>query len=85
MSVPANALLIVDRERGPMRTGGMGQVARGVVLMVLAALAAACAVTPEERAAAQQAWAERDRDRRAECARQGLGFLDGACLSRGGP
>jgi hypothetical protein len=63
----------------------MGQAARGVVLMVLVALAAGCAVTPEERAATQQAWAERDRDRRAECARQGLGYLDGACLSRGGP
>jgi hypothetical protein len=63
----------------------MGQAARGVVLMVLVALAAGCAVTPEERAATQQAWAERDRDRRVECARQGLGYLDGACLSRGGP
>ena len=61
------------------------QAARGVALVVLLALAAACTVTPEQRAAAQQAWAERDRDRRAECARQGLGFLDGACLSRGGP
>ena len=71
-----------------MSTGGMGQAARYVVLVVLVvlvALAAACAVTPEERAAAQQVWAERDRDRRAECARQGLGYLDGACLSRGGP
>ena len=56
-----------------------------MALVALAALAAGCAVTPEERAAAQQAWAERDRDRRAECARQGLGYLDGACLSRGGP
>jgi hypothetical protein len=55
------------------------------VLIALAVLAAGRAVTPEERAAAQQAWAERDRAQRAECSRQGLGYLDGACLSRGGP
>ena len=85
MSVPANALLIVDRAR-PMRTGGMGQAARGVVLMVLVALAAACAVSAGGAGRRPEACAERDRDRRAECARQGL-RVPGRYLvsSRGGP
>jgi hypothetical protein len=55
------------------------------VLGALALLAAACTVTPEERAASQRAWAARDQERRLECGRQGLPYLDGACLSRGGP
>ena len=74
----------MDRGRRPV-SRGMRQAAWAVVLIALPVLAAACAVTPEERAATRQAWAERDRERRAECSRQGLGFLDGACLSRGGP
>jgi hypothetical protein len=55
------------------------------VLGVLALLAVACTVTPEQRAASQQAWAARDQERRAECARLGLGYVGGGCLSRGGP
>jgi hypothetical protein len=60
-------------------------MSRAVVLGVLALLAVACTVTPEQRAASERAWAARDQERRAECARQGLGYLGGGCLSRGGP
>jgi hypothetical protein len=35
----------------------------------------------EQRAASQRGWAEREQERRAECARQGLRYFDGACLS----
>jgi hypothetical protein len=53
-----------------------------VMLVVLGGLAAGCAPqTPEQRAASQRGWAEREQERRAECARQGLRYFDGACLS----
>lgn len=68
-----------------MSTAGMGPVTRGVAAGVLALIATGCNVTPEERAAAQRAWAERHEERRAECARQGQPYFDGACVSRGGP
>jgi hypothetical protein len=52
------------------------------MLVVLGGLAAGCAPqTPEQRAASQRGWAEREQERRAECARQGLRYFDGACLS----
>jgi hypothetical protein len=58
------------------------RAASGIALSLLLALAAACTPpTPEQRAASQQAWAEREQERRAECARQGLRYFDGACLS----
>jgi len=51
----------------------------------LAVIATGCSVTPEQRAATERAWAERNEERRAECARQGLPYFNGACISRGGP
>ena len=63
----------------------MRPAARGVVVGVLALIAAGCTVTPEERAATERAWEERNDERRAECARQGLPYFNGACISRGGP
>ena len=52
-----------------------------VTLVVLAALAVGCSVTPEQRAATERAWAEREAERRAECERQGLRYFSGTCLS----
>jgi hypothetical protein len=57
------------------------RAANRIALALFLALAAGCAPTPEQRAASQQAWAEREQERRAECARQGLRYFDGACLS----
>lgn len=59
----------------------MTRAASGITLALLLALAAGCTTTPEQRAASQQAWAEREQERRAECARQGLRYFDGTCLS----
>jgi hypothetical protein len=67
-------------------TVAMARAAQGIALALLMVLATGCtSPTPEQRAAAQRAWAERNEQRRAECARQGLPYFDGACISRGGP
>lgn len=76
----------MDGGRAQVSTVAMARAARGIALALLVVLAAGCTPpTPEERAAAQRAWAERNEQRRAECARQGLPYFDGACISRGGP
>jgi hypothetical protein len=46
--------------------------------------AAGCATSPAEREAAQKAWAERDAQRAAECARNRGRFVAGACIYGGG-
>ena len=52
-----------------------------VTLVVLAAFHGGCSTTPEQRAATERAWADREEERRAECARQGLRYFGGSCLS----
>jgi hypothetical protein len=41
-----------------------------------------CAMTPEERAAAEKSRAEYDRQHAAECAAMGMLYMSGTCASR---
>jgi len=61
----------------------VGRAMRTVVaLVVLVASLSGCAPqSPEQRAATERAWAEREEERRSECARQGLRYFGGSCLS----
>ena len=60
----------------------------GRVLLVTAVIAAGgvgCTpMTPEQRAAAEQARAEQDRQHAAECAARGMLYMSGSCVMRGG-
>ena len=51
-----------------------------VLAMTLVPLFAGCAMTPEQRAATEKAWAERDRERAAECGSQGMSYIGGSCI-----
>lgn len=55
-----------------------------VLAISLAPLLAGCAMTPEQRAATERAWAERDRERAAECAFMGMLYMSGSCVPREG-
>jgi len=54
------------------------------VALCLAAVLEGCATSPADRDAAQKAWAERDAERAAECARTRGRFVAGACVYGGG-
>lgn len=62
---------------------GMKTLVMGLAI-ILAPLLAGCTMTPEQRAATEKAWAERDRERAAECAAQGLSYVGGSCVFREG-
>ena len=55
-------------------------VRAGLGLLLLVGVHAGCAMSPEERAATEKAWAERDRQRAAECAQFGGRYFAGTCL-----
>ena len=55
-----------------------------VLVITVAPLVAGCAMTPEQRAATEKAWAERDRERAAECASMGMLYMSGSCIMREG-
>jgi hypothetical protein len=58
----------------------------GVALLPLALmLVAGCATTPEERAANERIWAERDREWAADCVRRGGRYISSSCVGWGGP
>ena len=69
------------RGRGLMRV-----VARALLVPSLIAMAAASCtpMTPEQRAAAEQARAEQERLHAAECAAMGMLYMSGTCVMRGG-
>jgi hypothetical protein len=63
---------------------------RGARLTALALLPVAlaltgCATTPEQRAANERVWAERDREWAADCARRGGRYISSSCVGWGGP
>ena len=51
---------------------------------LLLPLLAGCSMTPERRAAIDEAWAARDRERAAECASVGMMYISGSCVPREG-
>ncbi len=53
-----------------------------VGLLLIGALAG-CATSPADQEAIRKAWAARDAERAAECARNGVGFAAGGCLGKG--
>jgi hypothetical protein len=57
-----------------------------IVALALVGVATGCAMTPEEQAAADKAWAERDRRAAAECADRypNAIYMSGSCVLRGG-
>ncbi len=62
---------------------GIGQVL--LVTAVIAAGGAGCTpMTPEQRAAAEQARAEQERVHASECAAMGMLYMSGTCVMRGG-
>ncbi len=65
------------RDRAPRRRLIAGVAALSLVV--------ACAVSPEERAATERAWAQRDAERAAECAQRGGRYISSSCLQGGGP
>ena len=54
------------------------------LLVAGAALLAGC-ISPEQRAATERAWAERDRERAEECAQRGGRYISSSCIQGGGP
>ena len=60
---------------------GMRKIVVIVAVGVTCAFAG-CAMTPEERAAAEKARAEYDRQHAAECAAVGMLYMSGTCASR---
>jgi hypothetical protein len=58
---------------------------RCVALAAALPLLAACAISPEERAATERAWAQRDAERAAECTQRGGRYISSSCLQGGGP
>jgi hypothetical protein len=58
---------------------------RAALLVVAAAALLAGCLSPEQRAATEQAWAERDRERAQECAQRGGRYISSSCLQGGGP
>ena len=53
-------------------------------LLASAALLAGC-ISPEQRAATERAWAERDRERAEECTQRGGRYISSSCIQGGGP
>ena len=65
---------------------GNGARAAGVLALATGlALLAGCAIDPAHREATERAWAERDRERAAECAQRGGRYLSSSCLQGSGP
>ena len=61
------------------------QLSVAMLAGVLLAMATfGCAMSPEQRAATERAWAERDAEKARECAGRGT-FVAGACIRGGGP
>jgi hypothetical protein len=63
---------------------------RGAMLTALALLPVAltltgCAISVEQRAATERAWAEHDREWAADCARRGGRYISSSCVGWGGP
>ena len=62
-----------------------GARALGAAILLLSVIAAGCApMTPEQRAAAEQARAEQERQHAMECAAMGMLYMSGTCAMRGG-
>ena len=55
-----------------------------LLTLCLAVAVAGCATSPADRDATQKAWAGRDAERAAECARNRGRFVAGACIYGGG-
>jgi len=54
-------------------------------MSVIAVGVAGCTpMTPEERAAGEQARAEQEREHAMECAKMGMLYMSGTCVMRGG-
>ena len=64
---------------------GVGMLRRVVALGAALPLLAACAISPEERAATERAWAQRDAERAAECSQRGGRYISSSCIQGGGP
>jgi hypothetical protein len=63
----------------------MRAVGRALLISAIATAVGGCApMTPEQRAAADQARAEQDRQHAAECAAMGMLYMSGTCVMRGG-
>jgi len=60
----------------------LGRLVAGVAALPLVV---ACAISPEERAATERAWAQRDAERAAECAQRGGRYISSSCLQGGSP
>ena len=62
-------------------SGGVKTIVLAIAI-IAAPLLAGCAMTPEQRAATEKAWAERDREHAAECASKGMLYMSGTCVPR---
>jgi len=70
----------------PRRPKSSAVVHGSIAVIAALALITGCAsYTPEERAAIEKAWAERDRERAAECAQRGGRYISSSCVGWGGP
>jgi len=74
---------ITTSHRRPQRSGVLHGCAALVVALAL--LAGCASYTPEQREAIEKAWAERDRERAAECAQRGGRYISSSCVGFGGP
>ena len=54
------------------------------LVLAAAALLAGC-LSPAQREATERAWAERDRERAAECTQRGGRYISSSCLQGGAP
>jgi hypothetical protein len=73
-----------QRSRRSLASRGAALTGRALLPLALTLLAG-CATTPEERAANERAWAERDREWAAECAQRGGRYISSSCVGWGGP
>ena len=64
---------------------GPSPIWRAALLAVVLAAGLAGCLSPAAREATERAWAERDRERAAECAQWGGRWFASACLMGGGP
>ena len=70
--------------RGRRKLTPMRQLTFTLLLgLLLAGALSGCATSPADQEATRKAWAARDAERAAECARNGLGFAAGGCLGKG--